>query len=122
MDQHRIGQVSPLTLSITATNPNTASPETLGVNEVNQGLQPIPGALTAAFTGSVRLISAFFNNPTGGPLNVTLQDFYGHSGVGPAFVIPALSNLKIDFGQSIFWGGVKWTGDAGTVGSLRGLQ
>lgn len=122
MDQHRIGQVSPLTLSITATNPNTASPETLGVNEVNQGLQPIPAVLTTAFTGSVRLISAFFNNPTGGALNVTLEDFYGHRAVGPNFSIPALSNLKIDFGQSILWGGVKWIADAGVTGSLRGLQ
>jgi hypothetical protein len=122
MDQHLIGPNSPLTLSITLVNPNTSLAETLGVNEVNQGLQALPSVLTTAFGQSTRMLSAYFTNNTGGALNVTLQDANGNAAVGPSFSVPALSNLLINFGQMIFWGGVKWKGDAGTLGMLRGLQ
>lgn len=122
MDQHRIGNINPLVSVIQLVNPNTSLVETLGVNEVDVGLVVVPSSLTLAFSVSTRLVSAYFNNTTGNNVNITLQDNNGNAAVGPSFVLPPLSNLLINFNMLVFWGGVKWRGDAGIVGSLKGLQ
>jgi hypothetical protein len=96
-----------------------------GTTVANQDLAAVPTSATAVFSSTTCLIQAYFNNTTGSSVTVTLTDNAGTplNGVGPAFSLPALSNMMLPFAGVRFASGVKWTASgAGVTGAMWGYQ
>lgn len=103
----------------------TVPATTCGTTSVGQALAVVPTTATAVFTATTCLFTALFNNTNASTQTVTLTDNAGTpvNGVGPAFVIPGLSNLILSFGGIPFTSGVKWTaGGTGVTGGMTGFQ
>jgi hypothetical protein len=101
--------------------PKTPCGTTVG----NQALIAVPTSATAVFAATTCLMTAYFNNTNGTPQTVTLTDNAGTplNGIGPAFSIPALSNLFLSYDGVQFTSGVKWAaGGAGVTGAMWGFQ
>jgi hypothetical protein len=98
---------------------------TCGTTAVSQALAAVPTSSTAVFSSTTCLVAAYFNNTNGSAQTVTLTDNAGTpvNGVGPAFSVPALSNLVIPLYGIPFTTGVKWTaGGTGITGGMIGYQ
>lgn len=96
-----------------------------GTTVANQDLAAVPTSSTAVFAATTCLMRAYFNNTNATAQTVTLTDNAGTpiNGVGPAFSVPALSNLVVPYDGVRFASGVKWTaGGTGVTGALWGFQ
>lgn len=103
----------------------TVPATTCGTTAVAQALAVVPTSSTAVFTSTTCLIAAFFNNTNATPQTVTLTDNAGTpvNGVGPAFLIPGLSNMSIPLFGIPLTTGVKWSaGGTGVTGGMIGYQ
>jgi hypothetical protein len=117
------------TLPALATGTNTIGvviPKTpCGTTVANQDVAAVPTSSTAVFTSTTCLMRAYFNNTNASPQTVTLTDNAGTplNGIGPAFSVPALSNLIVPFDGTRFASGVKWaSGGSGVTGAMWGFQ
>jgi hypothetical protein len=95
---------------------------TCGSTAVGVALGALPTTSTLATSAATTcVIAVYFENSNATALNVTLTDNTGTplNAVGPAFVIPGLSNMVIPLYGIPFNLGVKWL--ASGTGGLAGL-
>jgi hypothetical protein len=98
---------------------------TCGTTAVSQALAAVPTSSTAVFTSTTCVQTIFLNNTNATSQTVTVTDNAGTpvNGVGPAFVIPGLSNLVIPLYGVPFTSGLKWSaGGTGVTGGIFGYQ
>ena len=98
---------------------------TCGSTAVSQAIIAVPISSTAVFASTTCLTTAFFNNSNATAQTVTLTDNAGTplNIIGPAFSVPALSNMVIPFNGIPFSAGVKWlAGGTGVTGGMIGYQ
>jgi hypothetical protein len=99
---------------------------TCGTTAVSQALVAVPTSSTAVFSSTTCMIAVFFENSNGTAQTVTLTDNTAVTplnAVGPAFSVPALSNMTIPLYGIPFTTGFKWTaGGTGVLGGAVGFQ
>lgn len=96
-----------------------------GTTVASQALAAIPTSAAVVFSSTTCLISLFIENSNSGTQTVTITDNAGTplNAVGPAFIVPGLSNMIVPFDGIAFTSGVKWTaGGTGVLGGMIGYQ
>lgn len=113
------------TVNTTAWFVRAAPATTCGNTAVAQALAAVPTSSTVVFSSTTCLIGLLFENSNAGTQTVTLTDNAGTplNAVGPAFVVPGLSNVVLDLHGIPFTSGVKWlAGGTGVLGGMIGYQ
>ena len=113
------------TVNTTAWLVRSVPATTCGTTAVSQALAAVPTSSTAVFSATTCLGIVLFENSNSGTQTVTLTDNAGTplNAVGPAFIVPGLSNMLLDFGGIPFTSGVKWlAGGTGVLGGMAGYQ
>ncbi len=103
---------------------------TCGTTEYDSGMVFLPNSLTVVTATVTCPVSIFLNNTDSVSHTITITDnsTLCNSGTctafGPAYVIPALSQINIPINGAKFVGGIKWNADVinKVVGVVRGNQ